>query len=168
MGYVKSHLHHICCELLKNSVRAVVELHSGEKGEEHRKKMGMNSSDHKDGLPPVVVVISGGDEDVTIKISDQGVGIPSSELRKIWSYHFSTAQGFHEKKPSLTKGSDVSHPNREPLRDDDDELLFPPDVHNFRENFYGLGYGLPVCRVFARYFGGDLSVVSTESIGTDV
>lgn len=31
----------------------------------------------------------------------------------------------------------------------------------------GLGYGLPLSRVFARYFGGDISVLSMEGYGTD-
>ena len=30
-----------------------------------------------------------------------------------------------------------------------------------------MGYGLPIARVFARYFGGDLNIVSTEGWGTD-
>ena len=31
----------------------------------------------------------------------------------------------------------------------------------------GLGYGLPISRAYARYFGGDLSVMSMEGYGTD-
>ena len=31
----------------------------------------------------------------------------------------------------------------------------------------GLGYGLPISRAYARYFGGDLSIMSMEGYGTD-
>ena len=31
----------------------------------------------------------------------------------------------------------------------------------------GLGYGLPISRGYARYFGGDLQVIPMEGYGTD-
>lgn len=29
------------------------------------------------------------------------------------------------------------------------------------------GYGLPISRLYARYFGGDLAIISMENYGTD-
>ena len=61
-AYVPTHLHHLVFELVKNSLRAVQERY--------------NDSDHD--CPPIRVVVTDGDEDVTIKISDEGGGIPRS------------------------------------------------------------------------------------------
>jgi pyruvate dehydrogenase kinase 2/3/4 len=118
-------------ELLKNSMRATMEWH-GVDGD----------------LPPIKVVIADGaeNEDVVIKISDEGGGIPRSNMKKIWSYLFTTAD------PSIQEGMvgtqhDVDHCTDSPLA--------------------GLGYGLPISRSYARYFGGDLSIMSMEGYGTD-
>merc|ERR1719235_1271802 len=59
VSYVPSHLYHILFELLKNSFRAVSEHH--------------HDSTH---VPPVKVVIVKGNNDLTIKVSDEGGGIP--------------------------------------------------------------------------------------------
>jgi len=48
-------------ELLKNSLRAVVERYGVE---------------NEDNFPPIKVIVVEGKEDITIKISDEGGGIP--------------------------------------------------------------------------------------------
>jgi pyruvate dehydrogenase kinase 2/3/4 len=122
-------LDYIMLELIKNSMRATVEFH-GFDGE----------------FPPIKVVIADGaeNEDVVIKVSDEGGGIPRSNTKKIWSYLFTTAD------PSVQEGmvgNGVDHGTDSPLA--------------------GLGYGLPISRSYARYFGGDLSIMSMEGYGTD-
>jgi len=75
--YVPSHLYYIFFELLKNSMRATVENHG--------------KSKH---MPPINIVIAeSGDqsESVSIKISDEGKGIPRKDMHKIWSYLYTTA-----------------------------------------------------------------------------
>ena len=39
--------------------------------------------------------------------------------------------------------------------------------HSVDSPLAGLGYGLPISRSYARYFGGDLSIMSMEGFGTD-
>jgi DNA gyrase/topoisomerase IV subunit B len=63
-SYVPSHLHHMVFELLKNSMRAIVD------------RYGVDA----DTFPPIKMVFAEGKEDITIKISDEGGGIPRSGM----------------------------------------------------------------------------------------
>ena len=57
-------------EILKNSLRATVE------------KYGPDSED----FPPIKIIVAHGDEDITIKISDEGGGIPRKDVPLVWTY----------------------------------------------------------------------------------
>jgi pyruvate dehydrogenase kinase 2/3/4 len=57
-------------EILKNSLRATVETHGIE----------------CENFPPVKVIVAQGKEDITIKISDEGGGIPRSAVPLVWTY----------------------------------------------------------------------------------
>ncbi|RDY04355.1 [Pyruvate dehydrogenase (acetyl-transferring)] kinase, mitochondrial, partial [Mucuna pruriens] len=93
--------------------------------------------------PPIRIIIADGAEDVTIKVSDEGGGIARSGLPKIFTYLYSTA-----KSPLNV------HESSDPRIADNVTMA-------------GNGYGLPICRLYARYFGGDLQVISMEGYGTD-
>jgi pyruvate dehydrogenase kinase 2/3/4 len=81
-------------------------------------------------------------------VSDEGGGISRSNMRKIWSYLFTTADpGIQEGMVGGGSGDNVDHGIDAPLA--------------------GLGYGLPISRSYCRYFGGDISVMSMEGYGTD-
>lgn len=69
-----------------------------------------------------------------MQVSDEGGGIPRSGLPRIWTYLYSTAES---PLPEL---------------DDTNEGEDSPAV------LAGYGYGLPISRLYARYFGGDLQV----------
>lgn len=127
--YVPPHLHLMVFELVKNSLRAVQERF-------------MDS--HKV-APPIRIIVADGIEDVTIKVSDEGGGIPRSGLPKIFTYLYSTAKN--------------------PLVDDEDNSW--SSKGNEATTMAGYGYGLPISRLYARYFGGDLQIISMEGYGTD-
>lgn len=82
-----------------------------------------------------------GGEDVTIKVSDEGGGIPRSGMPNIWTYLYSTAK---------------SPVEMEAVQEGDGPVVLA-----------GYGYGLPISRLYARYFGGDLQIISMEGYGTD-
>eukprot|EP01104_Vermistella_antarctica_P017494 TRINITY_DN61_c0_g2_i1.p1 TRINITY_DN61_c0_g2~~TRINITY_DN61_c0_g2_i1.p1 ORF type:complete len:597 (-),score=116.68 TRINITY_DN61_c0_g2_i1:65-1855(-) len=123
--YVPGHLYHILFELLKNSLRASVELHGSS----------------NEPIPPIKVVIVRGEQDLTVKISDEGGGIPKVSMHKIFSYAYTTAS------TPILPSDFTSDMNHAPLA--------------------GFGYGLPLSRLYARYFGGDLQMISMEGFGTD-
>lgn len=123
--YVPSHLEHMLMELVKNSLRATVEVH-------HLKS--------EKNLPPVKIIFAEGDEDVTVKIEDQGGGIPRSGMERCWTYLYTTAP------PPIE--------NTNPYFDDVQPIA-------------GFGFGLPITRLYARYFGGDLTLMPMEGYGTD-
>lgn len=65
-------------ELVKNSLRAVNDR--------------FDNDDSGAEAPPVRLVVAEGDEDITLKVSDEGGGIPRSGLPRIWTYLYSTAR----------------------------------------------------------------------------
>ncbi|KIW14319.1 hypothetical protein PV08_07101 [Exophiala spinifera] len=125
--YVPGHLSHMLFETLKNSLRAVVETHGADKEE----------------FPVTKVIVAEGKEDITIKISDEGGGIPRSAIPLVWTYMYTTV----DTTPELDPGFNAS---------------------DFKAPMAGFGYGLPISRLYARYFGGDLKLISMEGYGTDV
>lgn len=131
VAYVPSHLHHMLFELLKNSMRATVELHGKER---------------KYDLPEIDMVFVSGLHDFSIKISDQGGGIPRKHMDKIWTYLHTTADA-EVQKALLNDDKLGSGLTDAPLA--------------------GFGYGLPLSRLFARYFDGDLQLISMHGYGTD-
>ena len=82
---------------------------------------------------------------VVIKVSDEGGGIRRSNMNRIWSYLYTTADAsiLEQTLGNGEKDFDTSSP------------------------LAGLGYGLPISRNYARYFGGDLIIMSMEGYGTD-
>ena len=73
--YVPSHLYTILFELFKNAMRAVVEHYTPD----------------ADVLPPIHVTLCKGKEDLSIKMSDRGGGIPRSLSDCLFNYMYSTA-----------------------------------------------------------------------------
>jgi len=126
--YVDIHLYFVFLEVFKNA------LHTS------ARKVGPGEKP-----PPVQASLISGtslltDNERTVKVSDEGEGIPRDKVKKVWSYFYTTAG--HEANESGAPAS------LQPLT--------------------GRGLGLPVSRVLARYFGGDIDLHSIPRKGTDV
>ncbi|KAI9337156.1 mitochondrial branched-chain alpha-ketoacid dehydrogenase kinase-domain-containing protein [Zopfochytrium polystomum] len=96
-----------------------------------------------DDLSPVNVSIEEENEGkaILVRVSDRGIGISTSNMPKVFQYSFTTANA----DAGMMLGSESG---ASPLA--------------------GYGYGLPLSRLYARYFNGDLTLTSKEGYGTDV
>ena len=134
---VPSHMHYICFELLKNAMRATVARHGDGSGSTPP--------------PPVRVVAAFGEEQLGVRISDEGGGIPLAHASRVWRYAYTTAP-----TPLL----EIEH-------DGDEQQSAQPPQGLSRPALSGYGMGLPLSRVYAQYLGGRLELRSLEGHGTD-
>ena len=88
-------------------------------------------------FPITKVIVAEGKEDITIKISDEGGGIARSAIPLVWTYMYTTVETTPSLDPDFNK-------------------------NDFKAPMAGFGYGLPISRLYARYFGGDLKLISME------
>ncbi|KAK4900247.1 hypothetical protein LTR27_002471 [Elasticomyces elasticus] len=94
---------------------------------------------------------------VTIRIRDRGGGISPENLTKLWDYGFTT---FNEDEINeKTSSSDPAGGM--------DAVMSQGGVGG-GISLAGLGYGLPLGRAYAEYFGGGIAVQSLWGWGTDV
>ena len=93
---------------------------------------------------------------VTIRIRDRGGGISPENLSQIWDYSFTT---FDEEKLARDTASENGVDGLSAI-----SAAGVDDKHSLA----GLGYGLPLGRAYAEYFGGGIAVQSLWGWGTDV
>ncbi|KAH6658943.1 kinase isozyme 4 [Truncatella angustata] len=161
-AYVPMHLEYILTELLKNAFRATIE------GRHTKEPIVITiAPEPPDAGPPKVKLdppseskgafrseaikpLDDNAPGVTIRIRDRGGGISPEVLPNVWSYSFTTF-------------SDDDAPGGA-----DDALSVISGANNNGSSIAGLGYGLPLSRAYAEYFGGGIAVQSLYGWGTDV
>jgi len=176
--YIPEHLHHMVFELLKNSMRAVIEC---------QQENGDQSSQDEQNSIDVVIVNNASDGSIAIKLSDIGGGIARDKINKMWLYSYTTAYDLnnlsHDEK--LVKQRELlgqiiesaEHEWQYSSKDVCDLNAFEKhDKPNIDRSvlgalkfapMFGLGYGLPVVKIYAQYFGGDCKIQSIDGYGTD-
>ncbi|VDB86964.1 unnamed protein product [Peniophora sp. CBMAI 1063] len=174
-AYVPVHMEYILTEVLKNAFRATVEKHLKQHGD---------SSAHS--VPPVHITISLPPEMpltpptakrpprmLHIRIRDQGGGVAPSHMPHIFSYAFTTAgrasdgslgeedlegpyAGQHVGGGAASVGGDLF------------SEIAGKGVQTGLGTIAGLGFGLPMSRLYTRYFGGSFELFSLDGWGCDV
>eukprot|EP00927_Polykrikos_kofoidii_P079756 TRINITY_DN7657_c0_g2_i1.p2 TRINITY_DN7657_c0_g2~~TRINITY_DN7657_c0_g2_i1.p2 ORF type:complete len:398 (+),score=67.53 TRINITY_DN7657_c0_g2_i1:39-1196(+) len=142
LSFVPEHLHFILQEILKNAFRATIENHI-------RRAPSVSTP-----LPVVLLEIMKGSFDVTLKISDRGGGMRSEKLAMVWRYGYTSTKEDRARGHDQHSGGELS-------------ALCGGD-HTARRQIAGYGFGLPLSRVYAQYFGGDIHIQSMYGYGTDV
>ncbi|KAF5386703.1 hypothetical protein D9615_001734 [Tricholomella constricta] len=170
-AYVPVHIEYMLTEILKNAFRATVEQH-----------MKYHSSSRS--MPPVTITLSppfsrqeAGHPStyMSIRVRDQGGGVSQANMARIFSYAFTTAgrgaeEGFDDGGGggpyaaqhvggSAAIGSGGSG----------EANLFGEitgkGLQTGLGTIAGLGYGLPMSQLYAKYFGGSLDLMSLEGWG---
>ncbi|KAM0790918.1 hypothetical protein ACM66B_004225 [Microbotryomycetes sp. NB124-2] len=179
VGAVASHLEYILTELLKNAFRATVEFNAPKREPVDEGVFRFEDLPHahldKMDLPEVVVTVGVVRGVLTIRIRDRGGGVPPENVDNIFSYSFTSV-------PNLP----------DPDSDPDSPGASAPDLYGgtAAAGYYGgvgggpgggesalqtsigtlagLGFGLPLSRIYSGYFGGSLDLVTMHGWGTDV
>eukprot|EP00842_Homolaphlyctis_polyrhiza_P004224 jgi/Hompol1/4802/HPOL_001273-RA len=100
--------------------------------------------------PPIQIAIAQSPTDVTIRFRDEGGGVPIQHLSKIWNYSFTTVPKLEEEEGVFSVQSRIIMQN------------------GVGGPMAGLGFGLPMSRIYAKYFGGALDLRTVHGHGTDV
>jgi signal transduction histidine kinase len=156
---------YIVTELLKNSYRASVERHS--KRQDASSSTPNQSADSR--IPPIFISIAKSNSHLSIRIRDQGGGISPKNLPQIFRYTFTTA-GSSEKEDE----DDTSPYAMQNMAGGGGELdglqgLGGGEVGltSGLGTLAGLGYGLPMSRIYAEHGRGALDIVSLYGHGCD-
>ena len=141
--FISQYLNYIMFELLKNSLRAVVERYGSRQAAE---------------AYPIRVVICGDQDTVVLRVSDCGGGIPLGDMDQVWSYMFTTAKPACEEVAAANASANSQSDDEDSAEDSDDDGVAP---------LAGFGCGLPLSRNYACYVGGWLELNSIPEFGTD-
>ena len=110
--------------------------------ERHQGAARLGFGSQPESIPKVAVEVQKGDVHVIIKISDQGGGLPKKIQEEAWQYGWTTAE--------------------------EEDSQDPYGNSNFRKELAGYGFGLPLTRLHAQYFGGDVFMQALPGHGTDM
>ena len=140
-------LEYIMTEILKNSTRATVE-------------QSMKQTHPACGIIDVSIFQEKENlNEVTIKVSDRGGGIPLSIEPHIYEYSYTTLHNKH--KQAKTSSTDT---NVQSVMED---TTLTGDVQPTNNNIAGMGFGLPLCKLYFELFDAKKLNQNLFGYGTD-
>jgi len=147
ISYVRDHVERIMYAMLLNASRATAKNHL-----EQSQKADTTSVE----LPPVSVFVTGDADSCTVRVSDRGGSlVPFDDVEKLFKYSMTLSHSFRDEKT----------PANDPLAGSAENIAGFKYVH--QESASVRGFGLPVSRLYARYFGGDLRVIPMGDYGNE-
>lgn len=149
LDYIPRHVKYMVRELLKNAFRSTVERHLNKVTENGRAGK----------VPPVVVEMHQGDIHVIIKISDHGGGMPKHIQKQAWQYGWTTVEPLSGQREAWQYAEESCNWERNAA-----VAARQPQ----RSELAGYGFGLPLTRLHAQYFGGDVFLQALPGHGTDL
>ncbi|CDS02153.1 related to branched-chain alpha-ketoacid dehydrogenase kinase, mitochondrial precursor [Sporisorium scitamineum] len=163
---VPVHLEYVMTELLKNSYRATTENYFNSQAQ-HSASSSLNNSNSK--MPPVIVTIAQSANHVSLRIRDQGGGISPSNLPHVFSYAFTTAGSNELEDAEETGGGPYAMQAVGGTGGDALAEMGKMGLASGLGTLAGLGYGLPMARIYAEYWknGSALDLVSLYGHGCD-
>ncbi|TFY81850.1 hypothetical protein EWM64_g2162 [Hericium alpestre] len=161
-AYLREHLEYIVFELLKNAIQATIALHGKDAN-----------------LPSIRVTIVAGEDDIGMRISDQGGGLITPQIKSpsdLFSFsHIRNASRLEDSRLGNLRSAST-HPKgmratvEEQVRRWQEERLHRhaadnPEMEAGVGPHPKLGIGLPMSNIFATYFGGSIEMVSLDGWG---
>lgn len=193
--YLTNHLNYILTEVIRNGLKSTIDQNKAINAKRAAAHPSGTLRAAPIAIPPLVVEITNLKKEIYFKFSDQGGGVPLAKLPKVWSFGKSPelARGylhnFHDipglnltqrlpivdhdylnpnsTAPPPLEGvlSDLGNMEVSNSPQDRGSMLSALSKRPFKNT---LGISLPMCRVYANYWNGELSMDSVEGYGTDV
>lgn len=158
--------------LLTSDVKQVFEHHQNGSQHKNTNQRNLNFSKPIDkNMGELTIRISRSEKHVIVDIIDQGKGINPLTKEKIWNYGFTTVEDFacSEAKSCIRSNSDVVPDNNSKPFSFSDTFGSGSDFMNDADRLKqrelaGYGFGLPLTRLYSRYFGGDVELLSNQDL----
>jgi len=151
LDYIPRHVKYMVRELLKNAFRSTMERRLTC---EH----GLDTAES----PNIAVEFQQGDLHVIIKISDLGGGMPKHAQKEAWRFGWTTVES-----SQASGGGEKAMYVEESCSWDRSHDVQDPGSQSKRGELAGYGFGLPLTRLHAQYFGGDVFLQALPGLGTD-
>ena len=157
--------------------------------EKHQREREKNPAAKADKIPPIEVTICESPQNVIIRVSDQGGGIPRDVMPHLWSFSKGPASGrllenlgqvpklaATMQELQVNQGANVGQVGRGFSESATVSFNHPGEPVNYANSLASLssrppnlrlGMGLPLSRVYAEYWAGSLALHSLEGYGVD-